>query len=1465
MGSADTQMANRHKPSFNDRYAFFHAWEGRCSYYCGSRLVFADFEMDHIIPWHLSNDSMRWLNLLKELGLDETFNVNSDLNLRPTCRRCNQSKTGDVLPSPRLIFLLNEASKRASRIAELRESVVTDRKRNNALATIGKAADDDPEFRRQISGMFPIDRPGPGSSPITPWPDTEASRRVKAVFGAASANLLAWPREIDGEWIDRPEFEQLENAMASTEGQAIALLGPPGCGKSAMLAKLGAKLASEGRVLLAIKADMLPRHLASMPDLDREWGLVEPLPIVLERLAGESSVVILIDQLDALAPLMDSHSERLSAMLALINRALLMTGVTVIVSCRQFDAQHDMRLKSILHPAKLIELVDPPWETVQPLLEKHGYSPDNWPQPTKDLLSRPQHLKMFLESFKPGSESPAFTTLQSMLERVLEDLDRKFGTGPEKALDAIVAAMSAVENLWVPLAPFRRDFPSEITQLLQTGLIKRDPTELQLGLTHQTLFEFLRGRSLIIGPTNLIEEILRKQDGLSIRPVLWSAIAYLRLANPPQYRQDLKHLFGEPKIRLHIKLLLVDFLGTVADPLPEEAECLKTLLPNPQVRPHVMKAIEGKAGWFSLMKDAVARCSEDGPVAAWQASFVLGPALAFDRAFVLSTLEASWLKQPEMDGATFNVFRDCTAWDERMVRIIEQVVSRAEIREASVGHHAAIIGRTLPVLAIRLVRAKLDFDLVQAQASIDPLVSPEAEEGFAGYMSRDLLESKRLKPLKQLVERHRNWCELKAVAKLAPGELVEGLWTWVEQLTLLLSSSDGGHRGYVQDYEWHFGQSYASYLAASIWEAAPLFARSQPERFLHWVSTAGGSEVQAIHQLIRRGLIQIAQDHPEAVADYLLGDHRRLKDATQSRTVELLAAIGGQLKQQQTDRLIELIESWEPYDLDEIQEEFRAKYRVYAVNDRQRLLDALSPQAQSSVIDASELRSSTEGISWVGPPINVEQMEKMNDEELLRALAEWPDSREHAEDYRMGGSTSVANEFEKFSKTHPQRALTLVTRMQPTEQEYAAAAAIAGLALADGQVPEQVCELLHQLLPTFQSEHFRTKAAWAFVRLAQRGAGLGEQSIQDLLELLAYPKATAQDAHELPDEMEDPELAAEKPEKNESVLWHARGGVLPEGDYPILLGLTMGLLRQQPAARERWLGILTKHLEGVESPEVWHGLLRELRYLRGGDQAKAAEFLTSLFARFPRFFASVEGVRFVASNHSWLPSSFFHTAMAEIEHSTWVLAARAAGELWMLRAGLVPEDAVGQGRLAQVLSELSSGETSEFLCGFVDSASETWMSPKLRETSTHVLIAAVPEASGEIAASIASAFIQRETEQLPGDSWTDELLAALRENPSILTIEMDPIVDRLKELLQKGYSPTVVGDVCRLILETAGASIADTSRKFFGAGRELTDVAITLQRFPKARSDGTWIFEQLLMWDAYSVSETKMALDQRMM
>lgn len=1000
-------MAGRTKFTYSDRYAFFNAWSGRCGY-CRLLLQFRDFEIDHIIPWHRSQDSAGWRALLEKLKLDPAFDVDGDLNLRPICGPCNQSKTGDELPEAHIILLLNEASRKAPDVSHRRGEEVSRRKINMALATLEKAGYSGLEIAGKFSGELPV----LAASEISPWPNAEAERLVKVAFGAASSNLLAWPQVTLGRWIERPEAELLEQAMMSSEKRVIALLGPAGCGKSAMLARLGTKLSCEGRILLAIKADMLPSHVASMPDLDGEWGLTEPLPIVLERLASEAPLVILIDQLDALAPLMDSKSNRFSAMLALVNRALLIPNVTVVVSCRKFDAEYDIRLRATLHSANLVELVDPPWENVEPLLQSGGYAPGAWPQSTKALLARPQNLKMFLEHFKSGNEAPAFTTLQAMLERVLEDLAREFGTGPERALDAIVATMSESESLWVPLAPLRQAFPSEILRLEQADLVKRDTAGLQVGLTHQTLFEFLRGRAFVFGPVDLVEEVFRKQSGLSIRPVLWHALAYLRLSNPGHYRRSLKRLFDNSEIRLHIKLLLVDFLGTLRDPVAEEAECLKGLLSQSVLRPHVMKAVEGNAAWLSLLREAIAGCYRDGPAAAWQASFVLGPALAFDPDFVLSTIEAYWLKHVDLDGSTFNVFRDCTDWNERMAEILRRIVARTDIGETFVGHCAVLMAKTRPDLAVGLVRVKLDFDLAKARASIDPEVAPEAEGTLDAYFHRHLLESRRLKPLARFLDQHGGWYELQEIAKIAPGDVIEGIWDWADELSILLSqSSKPSPVEYLADHEWHFGRTYASHLTAALWKAAPPFAKAQPERFATWVRRASQSETTAIHELIRRGLIEIAREHPSTVFEYLVGDHRRLKDTTECRTVDLLVAIRESLGVEEELRLADWIDTWQPYYMAEVNEEFREKYEKYAADGRRQLREALSGAIQS-IVPLTMDSTVEDDASWTpGPPVTTDEMEKMSDEELLATLAEWPDSRESGDDYRTGGSTYVANQF----------------------------------------------------------------------------------------------------------------------------------------------------------------------------------------------------------------------------------------------------------------------------------------------------------------------------------------------------------------------------------------------------------------------------------------------------------------------
>lgn len=395
----------------------------------------------------------------------------------------------------------------------------------------------------------------------------------------------------------------------------MALLGPPGAGKSALLARLGDRLACKGHVLLALKADLLPAHITSIRELDAWLDVPQPLPIILERLAEDGPVTILLDQLDALSELMDVHTERLFALLALINRVLLSPGVRVVVSCRAFDAQHDLRLYNLIENERTqkLSLGDLPWESVGEFLRKKGFQPDSWPSSVRNVLRRPNALKLFAKHFQPDSGRPAFETYQSMLERVLqESVIRVFPRKTVEALYAVAKELAEREELWIPRALFENPFQQEIDQLQAAGWIQSTPDGIRLGFTHQTMFDFVRARSFVSRQIGLFDEVKRKQDGLAIRPFLRSTASYLRTADTVAYTRQVGCLFQSPDIRPHIKILLVELLGTIVDPMFEEATWLKQLQTQEQVRPHIMQAIAKSSVWFALLKTDLIACGKLG-------------------------------------------------------------------------------------------------------------------------------------------------------------------------------------------------------------------------------------------------------------------------------------------------------------------------------------------------------------------------------------------------------------------------------------------------------------------------------------------------------------------------------------------------------------------------------------------------------------------------------------------------------------------------------------------------------------------------------------------------------------------------------------------------------------------------------------------------------------------------------------
>ncbi|WP_083499408.1 DUF4062 domain-containing protein [Thioalkalivibrio nitratireducens] len=138
-------------------------------------------------------------------------------------------------------------------------------------------------------------------------------------FQRASRDLLSWPTTLPQDrWLARPELDDLLQHIGEATHSVHLLLGEPGCGKSALLARLGALLEQQSIPVLGIKADYLPQQLADDMALADYLELPGSPAACVRVLAQEGPVVMLLDQLDALADLLVQHSDRLRVPLELI-------------------------------------------------------------------------------------------------------------------------------------------------------------------------------------------------------------------------------------------------------------------------------------------------------------------------------------------------------------------------------------------------------------------------------------------------------------------------------------------------------------------------------------------------------------------------------------------------------------------------------------------------------------------------------------------------------------------------------------------------------------------------------------------------------------------------------------------------------------------------------------------------------------------------------------------------------------------------------------------------------------------------------------------------------------------------------------------------------------------------------------------------------------------------------------------
>ena len=1321
--------------------------------------------------------------------------------------------------------------------------------------------------------------------------DLQAVRRSMEVV---SRTLLSWPQETGGEWIERPELDHLYELTTQHQSHVIALLGGPGEGKSALLSRLGARLTGEGKVLLAIKADQVPRNIETLRDLEDWIDSDVRVTEALRHLAKSGRVIVLIDQLDSLAELMDQHTERLAALMRFTDSLRGCENLCVLVSCRDFEYRNDVRFNTL--DAKEVGLTDLTWPQVEPLFVGRGLDTSGWSDDVRNVLRTPQHFALFLKHLANGNDAPLFTTYQELLNRVIsERIEATHGARTVEAAEHIASTMAEEEELWLGRDRFTQEYAEELERLEESGFLVRSDNGMSIAFRHQTLFEFLRARAFLRAQESLAEfTIDRKQQSLFVRPILWNALNFLRASDIAAYRNQFAALWTRPELRQHVRFLLFDFLGKQANPDDREAGWLFSLLDEAQYRRRIFQATAHSPGWFERLETRLPEFMTADPLEAGKVTPILIGAVSFDPQRVLALIRAHWVVDERYLSCAFAVLENLETWDDQTTETVFRLADQAPLDTFRIGNIAKKISEVRPDLACKLIARYLHARTAKIDQRLETRTSKELQEASQSPQDHEPFGSRpKDREYQRLIDNPSDWHGIEEISSAAPRTFVEGIWPWLVELFTRLAKREVG---YLVQYRGHVGlafvweRSHNQPLQQAIESAVCQFAESDPAEFLKFVNQYKNADLGVLHFLMALGLARIAGRHACEVLEYLLEDARQFAIGDMSNehrySQALISALAPSLSADEALRLESAILEWEPFRPIPAGEDAqtRQKRRQWVRQRRLRLLraipnDRLSPAAQRLKREEERALPDTDdddrsfGGGLVKSPMSAEQMARATDDQILALFDELHDgtgwehpSRRYTE--YLGGSVQASQEFAKFATNAPDRALRLLSRFQPGTTERPAGAALYALAKHSTSA-EVLLRCIHELNNRgFASEEFRLNAARCLGELAPRLQGLDDETCI-LLESWITEWRPDSDSETQGSPVTSTQSVLEETKSDEhelrSLLWDGeQGRALPHGNYPRLHALMRGYLCRRPTEINSWLAVLERHLTRKENPEVWREIASDLWRLVDAERERAVRFLESLFSSYPQILCNPIGVSLVASVQSWLPTQQRAEILEYWITGHWEDGPQAAGEVMALHFCRNPDDEDARLQVEGLTHDIGRNQsiTEKLQLGVAYTFVTAWAEPALRALVTPRLVEFASMGSSAIDRALSGVF--EKADPLPTDGHTRELLEAALERPPILTNAGHYLLKGLKALLRNGWEPilVLVYQVANALVTEKVGELGDIRTRWAADAGDLADIALTLHRIPVTREQGLELFERLMVADSYELGKRIEAIDR---
>lgn len=1278
----------------------------------------------------------------------------------------------------------------------------------------------------------------------------------------ASAPLLSWPSTLaDGTWLQRPELDALTESLAAEPSSTHFLLGDPGCGKSSLLVRLARERQAADWCVLAIKADRLPPDVLDREALARHLNLGSDPSRVLRELASSMPVLVLIDQVDALADLVVQHSARLRVLLDLVQDLSDVEGVHTVISCRTFEQKHDPALRNL--DATVIRLELPEWSTVLSVLTAKGLQAERWNQDLQQVLRSPHALDIFLSLLGGTTEPEVLRSFQGLLEKQWETQVLSDTSGRRRAtLHHLAKLMADREVLGLPLAQVE-DHYLEIQTLAATGMLRVDRGPGRVEFRHQTLYEFVRARSFLEESGSLTETVRAQEGSLRIRPQLWHALGYFRGASPEEYGTEIDRLWAAD-LRPHLKMLLIEFLGLQAAPIPAERRLVEQAMTDQWFLPRFIGAAVGSPGWFAALSPTQLPRLMSLPEEQAQALLpMLRQALHFSADTVVDLVRRHWLPNTGRDLlswqalGTGDVAPQVGHWLDSLILI----AGRRPIAEWAIGHLAGVVSAALPEEAPRLIAAWLKRQLNSATAPL--AISSTEDEAAVASVSKSV----------QSILEARQFHDVEAIAEASPRAFVGALWPLLlEALQLCGSEAPSVVNGYRQNRGLLFqglDEEEARYerpLLRSVQLGIQGWADSDPESFLDFVTTNAQSELLLVHRFLAVGLVRAVGHSPHRVFEYLLGDPRRLVlgpyTDVHKESIALIKAVCPLLDDPTYAVMEATLRDWRYYNDTEQQDDAGTRHKrlQWARQHRLRLLRALpagrrSPALQRLVEEEERAFPGLtdedvhfSGVQCVGSPVSAKQMDQAADADVLNLFNELSDdvAWDHPRHRMKGGAIQAGRELAELAKSNLAKVLRIIRALDPGRNEIPVSCALGELIPA-GFTALALYSLVAELEDKgFVGTGFRRDAAYAIAKAANKEAPVPDDLV-DRMERWLVP-SSADDSSEV-------ETAAE--DDSSSVLWgYGSMAALPNGNYPTLSALTSACLNAELPRLDHWLSILERHIARVESARVWEAMTqRELLYLRMADRSRAESLVDRLVASVPSIVSGRGWAHFVAHAFHWASAAAARRWLMSILYRGGE-GLQGAGELAVLRHALFPAEDWSR----ELVGELGRDTVSAAALGVAHGVANLWHEPMTRPVVHPVLLQLLRSRDDGVLTALSAIFLN---DGFAADAETKELLDALVEFPDVLK---NGRAEHLPEMLVKLVTsePERVCQVVHVLLNVAGDQMGNIATSWCLSTEWLLDIALQLQDMGAVeRAAGSALFERMLEFNMPQAREMTLDLDKR--